>query len=174
MCTSVNPNTSQLGLTNYQSVVLTFDRVSYRANWYSLTIDTDPSYRFISQARENIRVWSVWAITTARLRLAILNAHTDLLLIFYLLLVKFSIARVRWIKTFLIKLAIFFSGTLVTVAFRRSRRLETTTLTLVNKEGTKRVHDLELSISECLVCKNVCGVLQLHVLRTSGGLKTSD
>ena len=42
MCTSVNPNTNHLGLMNYQSVVLTFDMVSYRANWYSLTLDTDP------------------------------------------------------------------------------------------------------------------------------------
>ena len=51
MCTSVNPNTNQPGSINYQSVVLTFDTVSYRANWYSLTFDTDPSYCFISQAR---------------------------------------------------------------------------------------------------------------------------
>ena len=36
---------------NYQSVVLTFDSVSYRANWYSLTFETDPSYCFISQAQ---------------------------------------------------------------------------------------------------------------------------
>ena len=42
MCASVNPNTNQLGLMNYQSVVFTFDTVSYRANWYSLTIDTVP------------------------------------------------------------------------------------------------------------------------------------
>ena len=34
-----------------------------------------------------MRVWSVWAVTTARLRFAILNAHTDLPLIFYLLLI---------------------------------------------------------------------------------------
>ena len=39
MCTSVNPNTNQLGLMNYQSVVKTFDTVSYRAYWYSLTFD---------------------------------------------------------------------------------------------------------------------------------------
>ena len=51
MCTSVNPNTNQLGLMNYQSVVLTFDTVSYRANWYSLTFETDLSYYFISQAQ---------------------------------------------------------------------------------------------------------------------------
>jgi len=51
MCTSVNPNTNQLGLMNYQSVVLTFDTVSYRDNWYSLTFDTDRSYCFNSQAR---------------------------------------------------------------------------------------------------------------------------
>ena len=50
MYTSVNPKTNQPGLMNYQSVVLTFDTVSYRANWYSLTFDTDPSYSFISQA----------------------------------------------------------------------------------------------------------------------------
>ena len=51
MCTSVNPNTNQPELMNYQSVVLTLDTVSYRANWYSLTFDTDPSYCFISQAQ---------------------------------------------------------------------------------------------------------------------------
>jgi len=51
MYTSVNPNTNQAGLMNYESVVLTFDTVSYRANWYSLTFDTDPYCGFISQAR---------------------------------------------------------------------------------------------------------------------------
>ena len=50
MCTSVNPNTNQSGLMNYQSVVLTFDTICYRANnySYSLTFDTDPSYCFSS------------------------------------------------------------------------------------------------------------------------------
>ena len=51
MYTAVNPSTNQLGLMNYWSDVLTFDTDSYRANWYSLTFDTDPSYCFISQAR---------------------------------------------------------------------------------------------------------------------------
>ena len=39
MCTSVNSNTNQLGLMNYQSVVLTFDTVSYRANSRPICID---------------------------------------------------------------------------------------------------------------------------------------
>ena len=56
MCTSVNPNTNQPGLMN---------TASYRANWYSLTFDTDPSYCFISQA--NIRVRSVRTFTKVRL-----------------------------------------------------------------------------------------------------------
>ena len=47
--------------------VSTFDAVSYRANWYSLTFDTDPSYCFISQAGLNIRVRSAWTFTMARL-----------------------------------------------------------------------------------------------------------
>ena len=46
MCTSVNPNTNQLGLMNYQSVVLTFDTVSYRANWYSLTFDFTSTIKY--------------------------------------------------------------------------------------------------------------------------------
>ena len=41
----VHPNTNQPELMNYQSVVLAFDTVSYRAN------DTDPSYCFIKYSR---------------------------------------------------------------------------------------------------------------------------
>ena len=47
----VYPNTNELGWMNFQSVVLTFDTFSYRANWYSLTFETDPYYCFISQAQ---------------------------------------------------------------------------------------------------------------------------
>ena len=84
MCTSVNPNTNQLGLTHYQSVVLSFDTVSYRANWYSLAFEQVPP---IVSFHKHDKIFA--SDLYGRLqRLAILNAHTDLPLIFYLLLKK--------------------------------------------------------------------------------------
>ena len=71
---------------NYEHVALTFDTDSYSANRYPLTFDTHLSNCFISHLRLSVRVQSVRAFTMAHFRLAIVNAHTDLQVIIYLLL----------------------------------------------------------------------------------------